>query len=143
MTTNVDSTDPPPPDRALLVVDAFVDGEPIDPQVLKEVLAREDARDYLVELLAIREAVRVTAPHRWSVKERGRGRRGVSWLAAAAGVVLSLTTGYLAGHEAAEPPPEGSGVEAVMSPAAPALPEPTRVISLRPGVNWTETSGGR
>jgi hypothetical protein len=141
MTTNVDSTDPPPPDGALLVVDAFVDGEPIDPRALKEALAREDARDYLVELLAIREVVWVTAPHRWSVGDRRR--RGVPWLAAAAGVVLSLTTGYFAGHEAAAQPEAASGVEAVMSPAAPALPEPTRVISLRPGVNWTETPGGR
>ena len=143
MTTNVDSTDPRPPDEALLVVDAFVDGEPIDPQALKEALAREDARDYLVELLAIREAGWATAPHRWSVRDRTRARRGVPWLAAAAGVVLSLTTGYFAGHETAEEPPMGSGVEAVMSPAAPALPEPTRVISLRPGVNWTEIPGGR
>jgi hypothetical protein len=141
MTTNVDSTNPLTPDEALLVVDAFIDGEPIDPLALKEALARADARDYLVELLAIREAVSVTAPHRWSVKDRRR-RRGVPWLAAAAGVVLSLTTGYVAGHEAPEPPP-GSSVEAVMNPTAPALPAPTQVISLRPGVNWTETSGGR
>jgi hypothetical protein len=142
MTTNVDCTNAPPPDEALLVVDAFIDGEPIDPEALKEALARADARDYLVELLAIREAVSVTAPHRWSVRDRRRGRRGVPWLAAAAGVVLSLTTGYLAGHEAAEPP-TGSSVEAVMNPTAPELPAPTLVISLRPGVNWTETSGGR
>ena len=143
MTTNVDCTDPPPPDGALLVVDAFIDGEPIDTQALKEALAREDAREYLVELLTIREAVWVTAPHRWSVGDRRRMRRGVPWLAAAAGVVLSLTTGYVAGHEAGAQPPAASGVEAVMSPAAPALPEPTQVISLRPGVNWTETPGGR
>jgi len=143
MTPNADSPDPQlaDPDAALLVVDAFLDGERIDPQTLKQTLAREDARDYLVELLAIREAVSVTAPHRWSVKERGR--RGVPWLAAAAGVVLSLTTGYFAGQEAAAQPVATSGVEAVMSPEMPPLPEPTRIISLRPGVNWTETSGGR
>ena len=65
----------------------------------------------------------MTAPHRWSVARiAGRARRGVPWLAAAAGVVLSLTTGYFAGHEAAAQPEAASGVEAVMSPAAPALP---------------------
>jgi hypothetical protein len=126
-----------------LVIDAFVDGEPVDPQALKEALARADGRDYLVELLSIREAVRVTAPHRWSVRERGRVRRGLPWLAAAAGVVLSLTMGYVAGQGAADPRETESGLEVMLDSAVPALPAATRVISLRPGVNWTESTEGR
>jgi hypothetical protein len=143
--TSVDSTALPAPDPGLLVIESFLDGEPVNPQSLAEALAQPEGREYLVELLALREAVSATGPHGWATLERKRprGARGVPWLAAAAGVVLSLTTGYLAGQEAAQPPPAESGVEAVMDSAAPALPEPTRVIPLRPGVNWTETSRGR
>ena len=47
------------------------------------------------------------------------------------------------GSVVVDQPVATSGVEAVMSPEMPPLPEPTRIISLRPGVNWTETSGGR
>jgi hypothetical protein len=143
--TSPDTSPTSAPDPALLVVESFIDGESVDLEALKDALSRPEGREHLVDLLALREAVWATAPRAFAVGERKRTRfeRGVRWFAAAAGVVLSLTTGYVAGHEAAARPEAASGVEAVMSPAAPALPEPTRVISLRPGVNWTETSGGR
>ena len=39
------------------VVAAFVDGERVDAQTLKAALAQPDARDYLAELLALRELI--------------------------------------------------------------------------------------
>lgn len=132
------------PDPSFLVVEAFIDGEAIDLEALKDALSRPEGREHLVDLLALREAVWATTPRAFAIGERKRTRfeRGVRWFAVAAGVVLSLTTGYLAGHESAQSSGESSSVETVIyTPTAP-LPEATRVISLRPGVNWTETAGG-
>jgi hypothetical protein len=143
--TSPDTSPSPSPDPSLLVVESFIDGESVDLGALKDALARPEGREHLVDLLALREAVWATAPRGFAVAERKRTRfeRGVRWVAVAAGVVLSLTTGYVAGHETAQPATESSSVETIMiAPSAP-LPEATRVISLRPGVNWTETSGGR
>jgi hypothetical protein len=146
--TNADHELSSAPDDVLLIVEAFIDGELVDPAALRDALAQPEAREHLAELLAIREAVSATTPRAWSVIERKASpvRRGVRWLAVAAGVVLSLTTGYFAGHEAAQAAPAATSttVEILMGGAAPPpLPDATRVIPLRPGINWTETSGGR
>lgn len=143
--TSPDSLRPAPSDSSLLVVEAFIDGESVDLDALKAALARPEGREHLVDLLALREAVWTMAPRGYAPAERKPVKRGVRWLAVAAGVMLSVTTGYLVGHGAARQPAESSGVEAIVRDdsvnAAP--PQPTHVIPLRPGVNWTETSGGR
>jgi hypothetical protein len=85
------------------------------------------------------------APRGYAPVERKRTpvERGVRWFAVAAGVILSLTTGYLAGQENARRPAESSSVETlIIDTAAPPLPEVTQVIPLRPGVDWKETAGG-
>jgi len=145
--TSPDSLPPTPSDASLLVVEAFIDGEAIDLAALKDALAHPEGREHLVELLALREAVWTMAPRGYAPAERARRpfERGVRWFAVAAAVMLSVTTGYLAGQGAARRPAESSGVEAIVLDhsvnAAPPLP--THVIPLRSGVNWTETSGGR
>lgn len=128
------------------VVEAFIDGEPVDAQALKDALAEPAARDHLVDLLVLRNAVGTMAPMAWSAA--GRRPRGVwnrtRWLAAAAAVVLSLTAGYVTGQRVGISTPTAPGVEtAVDVGSSPIAPTPTQVITLRPGVDWTERSGGK
>ena len=127
------------------VVEAFLDGERIDAQGLKDALADAAAREHFVDLLVLREAVGSMAPGAWSADARPGARGRVRWFAAAAAVVMSLTAGYFAGQRVvASPGPPASTVEAVIQfERPPAAPAPTQVIQLRPGINWTESSGGR
>ena len=127
-------------DTAFAVVEAFLDGERVDSQTLKHALADAAAREHFVDLLALREAVGSMAPGVWSagqpagcapssamVHRRSR-RRG------------EPDRGYFAGQRADA---ASSSVEAVIQfERPPAAPTPTQVISLRPGINWTENSGG-
>jgi hypothetical protein len=140
--TLVDDVEPPAPDRMLLVVESFIDGEDVDLQELREALAEPEGRDHLVDVLALRRDVWASGPHQWSAAYAKRGSRqnSVTWMAAAA-VVVSLATGYLVGHRSPPLQRVDAGVEVVMDSAPPA-PQPTQVISLKPGVNWTERSGG-
>ena len=52
-------------------------------------------------------------------------------------------TASAAGQQASRPLP-APAVETVITMENTSLaPKPTRIISLRPGVNWTETTGGK
>jgi hypothetical protein len=141
--TPIDDVEPPAPDRLMLVVESFIDGENVDLQELREVLAQPEARDHLVDVLALRRNVWASGPHHWSAAYTKRESRqnSVTWMAAAA-VVLSLATGYLVGHRSPPLQRVNAGVEVVLDSPAPPPPQPTQVISLKPGVNWRETSGG-
>jgi len=140
--TDLASQSEPPADAALLVVEAFLDGEAVDRAALSDALADAAAREHLVDLLVLRGGVASLGPSAWSAARLPSRRR---WLAAAAVVLLSVGTGFIVGQRtidaSAAPAVEtvveqgtGAGVEA---------PKPTRVISLQPGVNWTESTGGR
>jgi negative regulator of sigma E activity len=141
--TNLDSLPSASADASLLVVEAFIDGEAIDLEALKEALAQPEGREHLAELLALRDAVWTMAPRGYSPIERKRRpvERGIRWFAIAAGVLLSVATGYLAGQGTASRAAESSGVEAIMDLSVAPPPQPTHVSPLRPGVNWTETAG--
>jgi hypothetical protein len=132
-------------DERFAVVEAFLDGERIDAQGLKDALADAAARDHFVDLLVLREAVGSMAAGKWSADGRPGARGRLRWFAAAAAVVMSVTAGYFAGlRVVASPAPPASTVEAVIQfERPPAAPAPTQVIQLRPGINWTEHSGGR
>ena len=128
-------------ESACAVVAALADGEEIDASALKVALEDPAVRDYLVDLVALRQAIgrlNEQSPLRW--RERRSLPSRVAWLSAAA-AVISLTAGYVVGQRSVEPAPAPI-VETVvhLQGAAPA-PRPTRVISLRPGVNWTEKAG--
>lgn len=127
------------------VVEEFIDGELVTCDALRNALAEPAARDHLVELLILRRAVGMMAPTSWTTTGRRRvvqSRAG--WLATAAAVFFSLAVGYLAGQRSFTPGVSAQTVQAVAQvESAPAPPKPTRIITLQPGVNWTEKSGGR
>jgi len=150
---------PAPPSR-LAVVEAFADGEPVDPSALDEALAHDDGRAHLIDLLALRGLVAapdgqvaVAAAVPGAGVPAAGARRGASraraWLAAAALVGMGLAGGYVAGQLVPgqtvrdRPPvavPEGDPAGAVAGLGAASIdaPEPTTVIRLEPGVSWDE-----
>ncbi len=125
----------------LLVIEAFIDGERVDPGALKQALGDPAARDHLVDLLMLRGAVADVTATGWSAAHRPwEPRSRLRWVAAAAAVIVSLTAGYMAGQRTLVPPVEASSI-VVQVDSAPPPPAPTQVITLRPGVNWTEVVG--
>jgi hypothetical protein len=127
---------PVPADLAAIA--AFLDGEPVDAVALKDALARDAGREYLVDLLRLRDAV----PHAWPpVVVAGPSPRYASlrWWAAAAVVLIASAVGYAAGQRAqvaADNQGAGGSVIAVLEAGPAAAPEPTHVIRLEPGVTW-------
>ena len=132
------------PDGPYATVEAFIDGELVSPEALKSALADPASRDHLVDLLVLREAVRtmVSTPYPMAERPTMLPNR-LPWLAAAAAVVISLIGGYVAGQRVVAPVAAQSVQAAVHAPNAPAAPKPTRVITLRPGVDWIENSKGQ
>jgi len=130
-------------EQACLVVAALADGESVDAGALKAALEDPAVRAYLVDLVALRQSVATMSeltPVQW--RERRSFLSRVGWVAAAAAaVVVSLTAGYLAGQRTVQAAPVPTLETFVtMGPSA-AAPKPTRVVTLRPGVNWTEKEG--
>ena len=76
-----------------------------------------------------------------------RERRSVlsrfGWMAAAAAVIVSLTAGYVAGQRTVQVAPAPSVETFVDFSGSTSAPKPTRVVPLRPGVNWTEKVEGQ
>jgi hypothetical protein len=129
-------------ETSCLVVAALADGEPVDPDALRAALDDPAVREYLVDLIALRRSVGTMSelsPVQW--RERRSFRSRVGWMAAAAALAMSLTAGYVTGQRAgvAAPTVETFIDLGASSPA----PKPTRIVPLRPGVNWTEQAGER
>ena len=135
------------------IIDALVDGEPVDPAALELALSDRAGRAYLVDAWVLRGLVQdeLTIDAAPAVSVSGPAPRR-AWLVAAAAAVISLVGGYVTGVRfpvGVTPPP------AVTTPAAPTpqtvtpssrsypLPPATRVIRLELDPNWKETSGGR
>jgi hypothetical protein len=144
-------TDPPREGGGLdglAVVDAFIDGEPVNGTALKQALAAPEGRDYLVDLLVLRQSVGAMPPFAVSgATEHRRLLAGPArWIAAAACVALGALGGYLAAQRQGLFPAHASAlapaVEIDLSQSSSA-PAPTRVIQLEPGLNWKNPSGGR
>ncbi len=142
--TNVPEMNDITPGNLLATIDAFMDGEPVAPEALKGALADPGARDYLIDLLVLRGmVVRMDLPATSVTTARAERSKHLKWFAAAAAVLISLFAGYFAGQRMVTPI-EARTVEAfVESQSAPTAPKPTRIITLRPGVNWTESTGER
>jgi hypothetical protein len=135
--------DNPLDEDACAVVAALADGEHVDADALKLALADSAVRDYLVDLVALRQAVNrlnEQSALRWRARRSFPSR--AAWLSAGA-AVISLTAGYLVGQRTVQAAPAPVVESAVHLQATVAAPRPTRVISLRPGVNWTEKSGAQ
>jgi len=128
--------------HSFLAVAALADGESVDPAALTAALEDPAVREYLVDLVTLRQSVGVMSeqlPVQWRERRSFLSRAG--WMAAAAAIVISLTAGYVAGQWTVQAAPAPNVETFVTIGQAVAAPRPTRVVTLRPGVNWTEKEG--
>ena len=112
------------------VISAFLDNEPFDAQELSAVLATQEGRDLLIDLIALRSVVQ--PPEQAPLV--GAGRRQLWMWASAAAVLFALVSGYQFGR--------ASGNGATPRPGATiaiTAPAPTNVLRFEPGVNWSES----
>jgi hypothetical protein len=115
------------------VISAFVDNEPFDPGALARALAEPGGRDLLIDFIALRHVVNEegTVEQPLAVMSpRSRWREAI----AAAAVIAALAGGYAAGRVQ-------RGLEPSLDDTS--APKPTRVVDLRPGVEWQPAAGGR
>ena len=117
-------------------IDAFLDGETVQPAALDAALAAAEGRAYLIDALAIRQLMSdapvATAPV--------RRRHTLLFSARAAVLAVGLVgLGYLAGARTTPSEQIGAAPSAAQSVAP---PTPTRIVELTPGVNWHESKGG-
>ena len=98
------------------VIAAFADGERVDADALKQALGDPAGRDYLVDVLALREVVCLNEP----TQHAARGARSTRWrwLAAAAALVVIAGGVFLTLGSADRPP------------------TPDRIVKLERGVDW-------
>jgi hypothetical protein len=132
-------------DNGLDIIGAFIDGERVDPVALKRALSEAGGRDYLVDLLALREIAGDIVPFASSAPP-ARPLGFLSGWATAAALLLCIGGGFILGERVNRTSaPAVTPVAARPARPGPAVraPEPTRVIRLEPGVNWTETPGGK
>jgi len=131
-----------PNEQACLVVAALADGEPLEADALKAALEDPSVRAYLVDLIALRHSVGAMSaltPVQWRERRSFLSRAG--WMAAAAAIIVSLTAGYVAGQRTVQAAPAPNVETFVTIGPTAAAPKPTRVVTLRPGVNWIEKEG--
>jgi hypothetical protein len=129
--------------EALETIDAFLDREQVDPGLLKQALSTEEGRQYLVDLLTLRElTVDQVPPEQVATGSRMPSSGRV--VAMAAAIVLSVGGGFVVGQhfDGVLPDRELSSspvvIEVIQPPSA---PTPTHVIQLEPGVNWKNEGG--
>jgi len=125
------------------IIGAFVDRERVNPDELTQALSTEEGREYLVDLVALREVTNFQVP----AFEEPKPRRSASrWPGLVAAVLISLTGGYMAGRHQAGSVLEPARAVVIDRPAPvdviPPAPEPTTIIKLDPGVDWKESAGG-
>ena len=135
----------PQPER-LEVISIFGVGERVEPEQLKRALELPEGRDYLVDLLTLREAIGGLGPFAAVPRKPAPLWTVVRGTAAAAIVLLALGGGYIAGHRTSAPPSSAgatSDSQVLAVTSAPEAPAPTRVIKLQPGVNWSDIAGGK
>jgi hypothetical protein len=116
------------------VIAAFADGERVDTVALRVALADPAGREYLIDVVAMREMVKETDEPRSTTPARDRAgswRRSMAGLAAALALAIGVA-GYAIGQQrsqlvpvAVHPPLEAAVVIALEEP-----PAPTQVIRL-------------
>jgi hypothetical protein len=108
------------------VIAAFIDGERVDPIALKSALAAPEGRDYLAELVALREVLgRDGAAAPPEIVRAPSVRR---WVVAAAAMIALSVGGIALGHELASREFRAAAAEV-------AAPKPTRVIKVAPAAS--------
>ena len=98
------------------LIAAFVDGERVDPDALKLALCDPAGRDYLVDLVALRQVVQASEPASVA-RARPRSSR-LRWAAAAAAAIALAGTVYVTSSQSDRPP------------------APDRVVKLDRGLDW-------
>ncbi len=98
------------------VIAAFADGERVEAEALKVALGDADAREYLIDLLALRQMVHATEPG--ASARAGRRFPRLRWAAAA---ILVLALG-------------GALAYTWRTPDRP--PGPDRIVKLERGIDW-------
>ena len=125
------------------ILGAFIDGERVDAEALKAALARPEGRDYLIDLLALRDLAGDVAPFTASAPPARPLSPLFPWAAAAA-LLVCIGGGFLAGARVTRVALAPAATTTVTAPDARVrAPEPTRLVRLEPGINWTETAGGK
>ena len=123
------------------VIAAFADGESVSAAELSAALAHEDARTYLVDVLALRSLLD-GRPQLPVVSVVPSKRSRVRWFTAAAALVVAgVAGGYSAGRHAVTPAVD-AGRPGIVAPAPSGAPAPTHVFRMENGVNWNERTGG-
>ena len=131
-------------DEIRSTIDAFADGEAVDPGALKDALATPEGRDYLVDVLVLRQVVlHESSPVRSpAVGPMAAIPRRRWWPAVAALAGIAMMGGYYAGRQMT-PAAALPAAEVAVPIAVPrAAPEPTSVIRLEDSADWTDRSGG-
>jgi hypothetical protein len=122
-------------------IDALLDGEPVDREALRTVLAERDARDYLVEALLLRRVTQRMDPADIVAPDAPRraARPLLPWIAAGAVVAAGAAGGYLYGQQVDA---SAASIEVNVDTGVPIpAPEPTHAIRFEPGVNWNSAGG--
>ena len=142
--TGPEATAPEPVAEPYAVVEAFLDGEAVDPGRLRHALAEPAVRDHLVDLLVLREGVRAITPGSWSSSRAATGGSTAAMARCGGGRAGGAERRLL--HRAAD----GRGVRTARGrddrrgrEHAPRRPRPTQVIRLERGVNWTDGPTGK
>lgn len=133
-------------DGLLDVISTFLDGERVDPDELKRALESPEGRDYLVDLLTLREAIGGLGPFAAVPRKPAPVWTLLRGSAAAAILILALAGGYIAGHRVSAPADPANAIsesQVLAITSAPSAPKPTQVIKLEPGVNWSDSIGGK
>ena len=127
------------------VIAAFADGEVVAASDLGAALAHEDARAYLIDVLALRGLVTDARPQTAGSSSVVAARRrwsSLSVVAAAALIVVAVAAGFTAGRRTAgtDVGQATQGKTVVVTSAV--APAPTHVFRMENGVNWNERAGG-
>ncbi len=128
------------------VVAAFVDGESVAAGDLFAALGHEDAREYLVDVLALRGLVTDARPQVVTASSAAARRfwSPLRLVAAAALIVVGVAGGFAMGRRTADVSIVRSDVirDAAVTPAPAKAPAPTHVFRMENGINWNERAGG-
>ena len=124
------------------LIAAFADGERIDANELAHALATSDGREYLIDLLTLRDVI--DSQTRTAIRmPQTSARPRWPWLTLAAAVlaIVTVTTGYIAGLRQGLIQSQSTRQASAPAVDVPA-PAPTRVIRFERGVDWQEQIGG-
>jgi hypothetical protein len=132
------------------IIDAFVDGERVDPPALKRALAEPEGRDYLIDAWLLREGVQDEIAVEARMTPPAPTLRRSGWRVAAVAAGVCLVGGYIAGFEfararesrAVQPAPVAVDAAPAPPPSSFPVPPATRVIRLELETNWKESGGG-